>query len=371
MSAASATAPAKPRAGFEIVPVDLKPGSVARLDPYSAAIAYIRGRIDVRGDLVEAVRFHLSRTSREWRRRAVDALCRWVPWHLAQFWESRSQTARDIRFHYDRSNQFYRQFLDSRMVYSCAYFRSPSDSLEEAQLAKLEHICRKLRMRAGDRFLDIGCGWGGLILHAAEKYRASAVGCTLSRRQAEYAAEEIRRRSLERLVRVREADYRDQTGEFDKIASVGMFEHVGRHRLEAYFRKLHSLLAPHGLLLNHGISSPEWVRPDAQTRFIARNIFPNGEILHLGFVIAAAERAGLEVLDVECLRRHYALTCRAWVERLRSRREACLATVDQETWRTWQLYLAGSAVAFEEGNLAVHQVLLAKTGSSAVPLTRD
>jgi cyclopropane-fatty-acyl-phospholipid synthase len=345
---------------------------ISRGDAYSAGLAYVQGLIDVQGDLIEAVRYQLTRTGATWRRQLVDAVCRWTPWRLSQRWASRETTARNIRFHYDRSNEFYRQFLDSRLVYSCAYFKEPGDSLDEAQVAKLDHICRKLRVQNGDRFLDIGCGWGALVIHAAQCFGATASGCTLSNRQAEHATERVRQERLAAAVSIREMDYRDISGEFDKIASVGMFEHVGRAQLETYFRKIYGLLAPAGLFLNHGITRPASVQADASSMFIARKVFPGGQIVRLEDVVRAAERAGFEVQDVENLRRHYALTCRAWVERLDAHREACVELVGEESWRTWKLYLAGSAVAFEDGGLGLHQVLLSKKGDSrATPMTRE
>jgi cyclopropane-fatty-acyl-phospholipid synthase len=369
---ASAAAPARAR-DFEIVP-HLKGGQqwLARADAYSVALAFVNGQIEVHGDFVAAVRFQLSRSEDTWRRQFFDAICRWNPWRLTQRWATRDATARRIRFHYDRSNDFYRLFLDSQMVYSCAYFSRPDASLDQAQAAKLDHICRKLGLQPGDRFLDIGCGWGALVLNAARRFDASANGVTLSHRQFEYASERIRAERLGEHVTVREMDYRDVTGEFDKISSVGMFEHVGQAQLEVYFRKVNSLLAPGGLFLNHGITRPAPIHSDAQSLFIARSVFPGGQIVHLHDVIHAAENAGLEVLDIENLRRHYALTCRTWVDRLTARRDACLQVVDEPTWRTWQLYLAGSSVAFEEGGLGLHQVLLAKRGANqAAPMTRD
>jgi cyclopropane-fatty-acyl-phospholipid synthase len=258
------------------------------------------------------------------------------------------------------------------MVYSCAYFDRAATSLDQAQAAKLDHICRKLNLRPDDRFLDIGCGWGALVVNAAKSFGAYASGCTLSHRQFEYASERAQAEQLTDRVTLREMDYSDVSGEFDKISSVGMFEHVGRAKLEAYFGKIGRLLTPNGLFLNHGITRPAPVESDAQSLFIARSVFPGGQIVNLHEVIHAAENAGFEVLDVENLRRHYALTCRAWVQRLTARREACLEFVDQPTWRTWQLYLAGSSVAFDEGGLGLHQILLAKRGANGVaPMTRD
>jgi len=344
---------------------------LARADAYSVALAFVNGEIEVHGDFVSAVRFQLSQSARTFRRQFLDAICRWNPWMLTQRWATRDATTRNIRFHYDRSNDFYELFLDSQMVYSCAYFDPPDATLDQAQAAKLDHICRKLRLHSGDRFLDIGCGWGALVRHAARDCGASASGCTLSHRQFDYATERVEAEGLAERVDIREMDYRDVSGTFDKISSIGMFEHVGRAQLEVYFRTVAKLLAPDGLFLNHGITRPAPVRSDAQSLFIARAVFPGGQIVTLHDVIHAAENAGFEVLDVENLRRHYALTCRAWVDRLMARREACLKVVYEATWRTWQLYLAGSSVAFEEGGLGLHQILLAKRGANgAAPMTR-
>jgi cyclopropane-fatty-acyl-phospholipid synthase len=368
---ASAAAPATAQ-DFEIIP-RRKGGRewLAQADAYSVGQAFVQGDIEVRGDFVAAVRYQLYRSEATLRRQFFDAICRWNPWRLTRRWASRDATARDIRFHYDRSNDFYKQFLDSQMVYSCAYFERADASLDQAQAAKLDHICRKLGLRPKERFLDIGCGWGALVLNAARKFGAYAEGCTLSHRQFEYASRRIQAERSTEKVAVREMDYLDVAGEFDKISSVGMFEHVGRAQLEKYFRKVYSLLAPGGLFLNHGITRPAPLQSDAQSLFIARTVFPGGQIVYLHDVIYAAENAGFEVLDVENLRRHYALTCRAWVDRLTARREACLQSVDQATWRTWCLYMAGSSVAFEQGGLGLHQVLLAKRGANgAAPMTR-
>jgi cyclopropane-fatty-acyl-phospholipid synthase len=342
---------------------------LAKADPYTLANAFVQGVLEIEGDLVAAAREQLARARHNWRTRVVDAMCRTTPWRLTQRWAGRAATARKIRFHYDRSNEFYRQFLDPNMVYSCAYFRDPDVSLEQAQTAKLDLICRKLRLQAGERFLDVGCGWGALAIRAAQQFGALASGCTLSQRQHEHATARVEREGLAGKVAIEERDYRDVSGQFDKISSVGMFEHVGKPQLEQYFRKIYSLLAPGGLFLNHGITRPAPVHSDAQSMFIARQVFPGGQIVRLEDVIEAAEVAGFEVLDVENLRQHYARTCKLWVENLRAHREECLRWVDERTWRVWQAYLAGSSIAFSDGDLGLHQVLLAKRGAAA-PMTR-
>jgi len=369
---ATATQPAANTHAFELIVPPRKKNWIRQADPYSAAMAFVRGEIDVRGDLVEAVRHQLQQARDGWRPALMGLARHVVPWRLLQRLKTREDAANDIRFHYDRSNDFYSTFLDERMVYTCAYYRTPQESLAQAQWNKLDHICRKLLIEPGERLLDIGSGWGALILHAAQQHGAVSTGCTLSHRQAEFATSRVASEGMADRVTVLERDYRDMTGTFDKISSVGMFEAIGGARLREYFSKIHSLLTPDGLFLNHGITRPINADRGSEGLFIARHVFPGGEIVRLSEVITAAEHAGFEILDVENLRRHYALTCRAWCQRLRERREACLATVDETTWRVWQLYLAGSAVAFDEGDLNLHQILMSKRAVDAVtPLTRD
>lgn len=278
-----------------------------KADAYSAALSFIRGEFDVQGDLVAAVRFQLGRWQRGWRELLHASAARLAPGRIETWLQTRGRAARNIRYHYDRSNEFYKNFLDTRMVYSCAYFQQPNLSLDEAQVAKLERICRKLDLRRGDRFLDIGCGWGALLIHAAEYHGVKATGCTLSRSQVEYARQVVANSVAGTRVAVQEIDFRDITNYFDKIASVGMFEHVGRHRLHSYFRKVNELLEPDGLFLNHGIVRPQSVGESSQTLFLQRRVFPGGELAHLSDIIQVAELAGFEVLDVEDLRPHYAL----------------------------------------------------------------
>jgi cyclopropane-fatty-acyl-phospholipid synthase len=277
-----------------------------------------------------------------------------------------------VRHHYDVSNDFYRLVLGPTMVYSCAYFESPDDSLEEAQERKLDLICRKLRLRQGHRLLDVGCGWGSLVLHAAARYGARAVGVTLSEPQAELARERIRAAGMSDLCEVRVADYREvDDGPYDRIASVGMFEHVGRERLREYFGCLRRLLRPGGLLLNHGIARltpAEW----NDKTFIARFVFPDGDLHHLGTVVEAMEGSGLEVRDVESLREHYALTLRRWLANLARHREEAIAQAGAERERIWRLYMTGSALAFERGDITIYQALVAAPGGDhGLPLSRE
>jgi cyclopropane-fatty-acyl-phospholipid synthase len=340
-----------------------------QLDAYRAGMAFVSGEFDVEGDLPSAINYWSRRPRR--LSLAALALALLPRLRIERWFQSRGAARKNIEFHYDRSNDFYQLFLDRRMVYSCAYFETPDQPLDRAQEGKLDLICRKLDLHPGESFLDVGCGWGALIAWAVERYGARAIGCTLSRQQQEAAVRLIGERGLSDRARVVLSDYRDLTGTFDKIASVGMVEHVGRSRLPGYFRTLAARLEPSGLLLNHGIIRPPHVHVDATGKFLQQRVFPGGELTSLETTIAAAERAGFEVLDLENLRPHYALTCRAWVARLQANRDACLALVGSQIYRTWLLYLAASASGFSQGTTDVYQILLAKRAAAqARHLTR-
>lgn len=291
---------------------------------------------------------------------------------------SRRQDAQDIEFHYDVSNAFYQAWLDREMVYSCAYFRHPDESLESAQVNKIDHILTKLRVAPGDRLLDIGCGWGALILRAARHFGAQATGITLSKNQYELARARIAEAGLEDRCQVHLMDYREVQGSFDRIASVGMFEHVGLKNLGGYFHAIHRLLAPGGTALNHGITSTDpnsGETPFGGGRFIDRYVFPNGELPHISLVHKEMEAAGLEVHDVENLRRHYALTLRHWSDRFESASHALRAMVGERRHRIWRAYLAGCAYGFEQGWMALHQILATRADDPRAqahhPLTRE
>ncbi len=286
----------------------------------------------------------------------------------------RHSLARDraaVRHHYDVSNDFYRLVLGPSMTYSCAYFDSSEDTLEEAQGRKHELICRKLRLSAGERLLDIGCGWGSLLLHAAERHGARGVGVTLSESQAELARDRVREAGLGDLVEIRVADYRElRDGPFDKIASVGMYEHVGRAELAGYTARVARLLRPGGLFLNHGIARLASEQPGPNT-FINRYIFPDGELHPVTEVQAAMQGAGLEVRDVESLREHYPLTLRRWLANLEANADRAVEIVGSERERAWWLYLVASAVGFEDGEITIYQVLAARLGGQHhLPLDR-
>jgi cyclopropane-fatty-acyl-phospholipid synthase len=280
--------------------------------------------------------------------------------------------------HYDVSNEFYALWLDRRMVYSCAYFKNGDEDIDTAQAQKLDHLCRKLRLRPGERLLDIGCGWGGLLAWAAARYGVTGVGITVSREQHAYANARLATEGLDGRVEVRLEDYRDLAGEavFDKIVSVGMYEHVGRANLPLYFRMIHRLLRPGGIALNHGITAGDTQgrslgRPGG--RFIEQYVFPGGELPHLSEVVREMARQELEVLDVECLRPHYAQTLLHWLQRLEGQRARATELAGIERYRIWRIYLAGCALAFERGWVSVHQVVVGKPdarGRLSRPWTR-
>jgi cyclopropane-fatty-acyl-phospholipid synthase len=297
---------------------------------------------------------------------------------------SKERDRQVIQYHYDVGNDFYSLWLDRNLQYSCGYFPTGREELDTAQELKMEHICRKLRLKAGERVLDIGCGWGGLARYAAMKHEVQVLGVTLSPMQKEYADKHVLQQELGGRARVELMDYRDLGDEsFDKIVSVGMFEHVGRSNLPEYFAQAFRLLKPGGLFLNHGISRRVAADPRAQGfvqkqiigsgTFSQRYIFPDGELEPVSEVNLMAEQAGFEVRDVENLREHYALTLRNWVRRLAEHREQAVKAAGEVTYRTWRLYLSGSAYGFESGSINVNQTLLAKMtaqGQSNVPMSR-
>jgi cyclopropane-fatty-acyl-phospholipid synthase len=306
------------------------------------------------------------------------------PVHARGAVHSRERDRQVIQYHYDVGNEFYRLWLDRNLQYSCGYFPTGSEDLDTAQELKMEHICRKLRLQPGERLLDIGCGWGGLARYAASRHGVKVLGVTLSRNQKEYADEEAAKAGLADDVNVELQDYRDLGDEsFDKIVSVGMFEHVGRSHLPEYFAQAYRLLRPGGLFLNHGISRRAAAPPGGdgllqnlilgQGSFSQRYIFPDGELEPVSDVNVMAEQAGFEVRDLENLREHYALTIRNWVSRLAEHREQAIKASNEVTYRTWRLYLSASVYGFETGSINVNQTLLAKmtpVGWSGVPLSR-
>ncbi len=279
--------------------------------------------------------------------------------------------AKQIEFHYDVSDDFYALWLDPRRVYSCAYFRAPEMTLAEAQEAKLDHVCRKLMLREGERFLDIGAGWGGLLLWAAEHYGVRGHGITLSKNQHAHVSRLIEERGLSGRVTMELRDYRDlpENEPYDKIASIGMFEHVGLAQLPAYFAKIRRLLRPGGLLMNHGITAGGTRNEQLGAGigdFMERYIFPGGELLHVSHVLKVMAEAQLEAVDVENLRPHYARTLWAWSDGLEANLERARQVTRDSVVRAYRLYLAGSAMSFEQGWISLHQMLATRpTGDAA------
>ena len=359
--------------------------------PLPLADAYINGLIGIDGDLYAALglkqyfasfdfslgtRLELVRDA--WRLPSKPRQLAMTPFGTGEFAHrhSRSSDQAAISFHYDVSNSFYQLWLDKQMVYSCGYFHSLQDTLEQAQENKLDHICRKLRLKPGERFLDVGCGWGAMVCWAARHYGVKAHGITLSENQFEYAQARIQAEGLGHLVTVELRDYRDLEGEnvYDKISSVGMFEHVGLANLPVYNATIKRVLRPGGLFLNHGITHDEegWQRT-IDTEFINRYVFPDGELDTVSNIQRRMEQTGFEIHDVEALRPHYALTLRQWVSRLEQRREEALQYVGESAYRVWRLYMAACALEFEYGGTGIYQILASKPGGAepAVPLTRS
>lgn len=284
-----------------------------------------------------------------------------------------------ISYHYDLSNDFYQLWLDRDMAYSCAYFKTPDDTLEQAQQNKFEHLCRKLRLKQGDYLLDVGCGWGGLSRYAAREFGAKVFGITLSKEQLKLGRERVKAEGLEGQVELQILDYRDlpQDGRFDKVVSVGMFEHVGHANLALYCQRLFGAVREGGLVMNHGITAKHIDgRPVGRGagNFIERYVFPHGELPHLSMITASISEAGLEVVDVESLRLHYARTLAHWSDRLEAQLDKATALVPEKALRIWRLYLAGCSYAFAKGWINLHQILAVKPladGSHDLPLTRE
>jgi len=288
---------------------------------------------------------------------------------------SRASDKEAISFHYDVSNEFYKLWLDQQMVYSCAYFEGASDTLEQAQANKLDHICRKLQLKPGEHLLDIGCGWGAMVCWAAKNYGVRAHGITLSKEQLAFAQARIEAEGLKDMVTVELRDYRDLQGDkvYDKVSSIGMFEHVGLANLAEYNATVFRVLADGGLFLNHGIThdTDGW-QTGVNSAFLQKYVFPDGELDRVSNIQRGMEAAGFEILDVEALRTHYAKTLRHWVQRLESRKTEALEHVDETTYRVWRMYMAASAIEFENGGTGIHQILVGKTRDDTreVPWTR-
>jgi cyclopropane-fatty-acyl-phospholipid synthase len=349
------------------------------------ARAYIAGDLDIRGDIYAVLGLHdlvprLRLSAAQWveaARIAGGAVLRPLPpppeeVRLRGRRHSRARDAAAVSHHYDVSNRFYELLLGPSLTYSCAVWPTPDTTLEQAQEAKYELVCRKLALRPGMRLLDVGCGWGGMALPAATHHGVRAIGITVSEAQADLARHRVRLAGLDGQVEIRLQDYRDvDDGPFDAISSIGMFEHVGRARLLEYLECLHRLLLPQGRLLNHAISRPLPSRTAfARRGFINRYVFPDAELHEVGTVVTDLHRVGFEVRHVESLREHYALTLRQWVRNLERSWDAAVREVGAGRARVWRLYLAGSALNFEANRIQVHQALAVRTdaGRAAVPL---
>ena len=324
--------------------------------------AYVKGKIDIEGKLSDIIDigYSLARSTVT----SASKLAR----VRRYFNHTKSSDKKAIQYHYDVSNAFYKLWLDENMVYSCAYFENGDEDLGTAQLKKIDHILRKIELQPGQRLLDIGCGWGALVLRAASQFGARCLGVTLSQNQFDLATERIKAAGLEDRIEIRLQDYRDLDGQFDRITSVGMFEHVGRKNLPGYFAKMHDLLADDGIAMNHGITSSDYDSGETALgggEFIDRYVFPDGELPHISLVLESMQRGGLEAFDIESLRRHYAHTLDIWAERFEANAEEARKLVDDEKFRIWRVYLAGCAYAFEHDDVSIYQVVCRRAGRSA------
>jgi cyclopropane-fatty-acyl-phospholipid synthase len=350
--------------------------------------SYIFNDIDIAGDIEAA--FRVADCLLSWQKRPLrdklrlgamvsklpqtgrpHAVTR--PTNLRGPVHSRRRDQRAIGYHYDIAPEFYGLFLDSTMAYSSGYFRNAEDSLDQAQEQKLDYICKKLDLSAGEKLLDVGCGWGSLIMFAARNYGVHSTGLTLSAQQAAVARRRIAEHGLQNSCEVHLCDYRRFRApvKFDKVASIGMFEHVGERLLAAYFNYLGDFLRPGGILLNSGIASSA-MKQRRGPSFVSRYVFPDGDIVPVSTALRAAERSGLEIRDVENLREHYALTLHHWVKRLEANATEAKRVTDDVTYRIWRLYMAGSTHAFRSGRIHLYQTLLEKPpGTRTRPSTRE
>jgi len=324
--------------------------------------AYVEGQIDVTGSVDDIL--DIAHRLAEAGSKTEGRLSRMV----RRFTHTKNTDREDIQYHYDVSNEFYQVWLDPAMVYSCAYFENGDETLSEAQTKKIDHILTKVQLQPGQRLLDIGCGWGALVMRAASQFGARCLGVTLSQRQFELATERVRQAGLADRIEIRLQDYRDVQDQFDRITSVGMFEHVGIQHLPAYFSRINEMLTDDGWVLNHGITSTD--ANDGETshgggRFIDRYVFPHGELPHISTVLKTLQEGGLEALDIESLRRHYARTTGLWSQAFEAHGEKLRGMVDEKRWRIWRVYLAGCQWAFEHDEVSLYQVLCRKAGRPA------
>jgi cyclopropane-fatty-acyl-phospholipid synthase len=326
---------------------------------------YVKGGLDVEGKLSDIIDVGYRLSDGAQQTSGVSAAFTRL---RRYFTHTRDADQAAIQFHYDVSNDFYKLWLDENMVYSCGYFENGDEDLGTAQLKKIDHILRKIRLSPGMRLLDIGCGWGALVIRAAQMYGAHCVGVTLSQNQFDLATERVKAAGLEGKIEIRLQDYRDVQGQFDRVTSVGMFEHVGRENLPKYFQKIHQLLADDGIVMNHGITTTD---PDnapsavGGRNFIDRYVFPGGELPHLSLALKAMREGGLEALDIESLRRHYVRTLNMWSQNFEEKTEEVRQYIDGERFRVWRLYLAGFAHAFDIDEVSIYQIVAHKAGKNA------
>lgn len=354
-------------------------------DIIKLAEMYIGGHIEVSGDMEKL--FHLETHFRHFkpgirtRLRLLHAALR-LPTlpqrrhngELKAGTRQQKNSSQAISHHYDVGNDFYRLWLDNHMVYSCAYFREPEQDIDSAQRDKLDYLCKKLRLKPGMSLLDIGCGWGALALWAAQHYGVTVHAITLSRQQFKDAERRVRQAGLEAAIDIELRDYRDldEDRQYERIVSVGMFEHIGIDNFPVYFGKIKKLLKPGGLFLNHGITIKQNLKNSPLKRFVNQYIFPDGELTRISDVSDAMESAGFEILDIESLRRHYTLTLRRWVQALMRNFDQASTLTGVETARLWRLYMSGFAHYFDEGTVNVHQILVAHQHDRlAIPLRRE
>jgi len=333
--------------------------------------AYVEGKLEVKGKLNAIVSIANALAEAGLSSSGEGKIARFK----RHFKHTKEADSEAIRYHYDVSNEFYQEWLDPNMVYSCGYFENGDEDLTTAQIKKIDHILTKIRVQPGNTLLDIGCGWGALVIRAAEKFGARCVGITLSERQYELARQRVRERGLSGQIELRLQDYRDVRGSFDRITSVGMFEHVGLAHLTEYFSKMRSLLADDGIAMNHGITStdPEsGETPFGGGEFIEKYVFPHGELPHIGLVLKSMQEGGLEAQDIENLRHHYARTCGIWAENFENNSEKIQTLTDDKHYRIWRVYLAGCSYAFSQDRIALFQVVCTKNGSTSpqLPMSR-
>jgi len=345
-------------------------GAAALLSPTldNLGRAYVEGHIDVEGTVQDVLKVAHHLADADIGAESAGLVRRLVSKIASTVSHTKAQDKQDIQYHYDVSNAFYAEWLDPAMVYSCAYFERGDETLAQAQIKKIDHILTKLRVQPGHTLLDIGCGWGALVIRAAQQYGARCVGITLSQNQYDLAIERVKAAGLTGQVEIRLQDYRDVQGPFDHITSVGMFEHVGLKNLPTYFKIVHDLLTPEGWALNHGITSTDAWSHEASNgggRFIDQYVFPNGELPHIGSVLTAMQESGLEAIDAEGLRRHYARTLRCWSEAFEAKTERIRQLIDDKRWRIWRIYLMGCQWAFEHDEVSIFQVLCRRAGQSA------